>query len=213
MEIRTKRELKFFLAADRIMNGYQPTRNLRTWFHENLFVGSANIIVIRYLRHLRKYAYYYNTQSTSIWNKSMMVLEHMFLSKYAIKTGFSIGANSLDYGIVIPHHGTIVVNQDSRVGPFSVLHTCTCIAGGGKVVGEGFYLSTGSQLIGEFTIGNNMSVAAHSLVNKGCNDNVLLAGSPAVLKKENYQPWYIRDGKRFEDRVNAVRKLKLEMFL
>lgn len=141
----------------------------------------------------------------------MMVYERYKLSKLAIKCGFSIGPNSLDYGVVIPHYGTIVVNEDSRIGPFSVLHTCTCVAGGGKEIGEGFYLSSGSQLVGEFSLGDNVTVAAHSLVNKDSGSNVLLAGAPAVVKKEEYHSWYERDGQAYVNRVKAVKKLNNEL--
>ena len=178
---------------------------------ETIAIGGAKVIVIKYLRHLRRYAYFKNTSNLSLWHKFMMVYEHHRLARYAIKTGFSIGQNSLDYGVVIPHYGTIVVNGDAKIGPFAVLHTSTCVAGGGKIIGEGFYLSSGSQLVGEMTIGNNVTVAAHSLVNKSFGDNVLLAGSPSIVKREGNISWYERDGQRFVDRVSLVKKLKMEM--
>lgn len=56
-----------------------------------------------------------------------------------------------------------------------------------------------------------MTVAAHSLVNKGADSNVLIAGTPASVKKESYPSWYERDGQSFENRVKAVLKLKEEM--
>lgn len=195
--IQTRRELAFFIAADRIMNGYPAKKTILSFFKETFAIGGAKVVVIGYLRHLRRYAYYYNTNKRSLWHKIMMVYEHQRLAKYAIKTGFSIGPNSLDYGVVIPHYGTIVINEASHIGPFAVLHTATCIAGGGKFIGEGFYLSSGSQLVGEFNIGDNVTIAAHSLVNKSFGDNVLIAGSPATVKKEEYSSWYVRDGERF----------------
>lgn len=169
-------------------------------------------MILKYLSRLRKFAYYKNTHSKTLSiNSLMLVHERYRLSKLAIKCGFSIGPNSLEYGAVIPHYGTIVVNENSHIGPFSVLHTCTCVAGGGKEIGEGFYLSSGSQLVGEFTIGDNVTVAAHSLVNKGADSNVLLAGLPAEVKKELYPSWYERDGQAYVNRVKAVLKLKEEM--
>lgn len=163
--IKTRKELAFYIAADRIMNGYQPERNLICRIRETLAVGGAKVIVIKYLRHLRRYAYYYNTSSQSVIHKVMALYEHYRLAKYAIKTSFSIGQNALDYGVVIPHYGTIVVNETAQIGPFAVLHTSTCVAGGGKIIGEGFYLSSGSQLVGEIILGDNVTIAAHSLVN------------------------------------------------
>lgn len=205
--IQSRRELSFNIEADRIMNGYPAKKSLVSFFKETFAIGGAKVIVIKYLRHLRRYAYYYNTSKQSLWHKIMMVYEHHRLAKYAIRTGFSIGQNSLDYGVTIPHYGTIVINEASHIGPFAVIHTSNCIAGG-KNIGEGFYLSSGSQLVGEFDIGDNVTVAAHSLVNKSFGNNVLIAGSPAAVKKEDYYSWYVRDGKSFVERVGRVKKLK-----
>ncbi len=208
--IRCRKELAFYIAADRVMNGYPPKRNLLTRLNESFVIGGTKTVVIKYLYHMRRYAYFYNTKDYSLWNKIMMVYEHYRLGKLAIKTGFSIGQNALGYGVVIPHYGTIVVNEDARIGPLAVLHTSTCIAGGGKNIGEAFYLSAGSQLVGEMTIGNNVTVAAHSLVNSSCGDNSLLVGSPAFVKSDEYVSWYVRDGERFTKRVEQVKKLKKE---
>lgn len=209
--IQSKKELDFFIAADRIMNGYHPKRTLYARMKETMAINGARVVVIKYLRHLRRYAYFYNTRSKSLWNKIMMIYEHQRLGRYAIKTGFSIGQNALDYGVVIPHYGTIVVNENAQIGPFAVLHTSTCIAGGGKRIGECFYLSAGSQLVGELSLGNHVTVAAHSLVNKSFGDNVLLVGCPAIAKKENYDSWYVRDGQSFIERVERVKQLKMKL--
>ena len=108
--IQTKKDLRFYIAADRIMNGYKPYRNLSSLLKETLAIGGSKTIIIKYLLHLRRYAYYYNTNRHSLWYNFLMVYEHWRLSKYAIKAGFSIGQNALEYGVVIPHYGTIVVN-------------------------------------------------------------------------------------------------------
>ena len=145
--IKTKNELSFYIAADRIMNGYRPKRNLIDRLKETLAIGGANTIVIKYLRHLRKYAYYYNTRNQSVLHMIMAVYEHYQLAKYALKTGMTIGQNALSYGVVIPHYGTIVINEKAKIGPFAVIHTSTCVAGGGQISRRGilsfFRLSTG----------------------------------------------------------------------
>lgn len=58
-----------------------------------------------------------------------------------------------------------------------------------------------------------MTVAAHSLVNKSFGDNILLAGSPAIVKRDNYDPWFVRDGNEYIERVEQVKKLKKDMGL
>lgn len=206
--IKSKKELKLYIMADRVMNGYPEKPTFLGRIKESLCIGGGNVLIIKYLLHLRKYAYFRNTHKSVLsFNTVLMFIERYKYESYALKLGFSIGYNSLGYGVVIPHYGTIVVNGASYIGPFSVLHTCTCVAGGGKTIGEGFYLSTGSQIVGEgYTIGNNVTVASHTLVNRPFTDNVLVAGVPAKCKRENYPKWWERDG---EDYINRVEKVKM----
>ena len=111
-----------------------------------------------------------------------------------MKLGFSIGYNSLGYGAVIPHYGTIVVNGNAHLGNYCVLHTCTCIAGEG-IIGDGLYLATGSIIVYP-KLGDYVSVAANSLVRHSNNESyTLMAGSPAVVIRRNYPKWYDRDGR------------------
>lgn len=99
------------------------------------------------------------------------------------------------------------MNGDARVGNFAVLHTCTCIAGR-KTIGDYFYLSAGSQVTGDITLGDGVSVSAHSLVNKSSESHVLLAGAPAQVKKANYPLWVERDGETFMAREKRVKELQ-----
>jgi serine acetyltransferase len=48
-----------------------------------------------------------------------------------------------------------------------------------------------------------------SLVNKDVVSNVVVAGSPANIKKTDYSIWYVRDER--DDRVKAVKQLKIQM--
>ena len=138
------------------------------------------------------------------------ILYYKWLHKYnrlSLKLGFSIGIEVFGYGLVIPHKGTIVVGGSNRIGNFAVLHTSTCITDNGKVIGDSLYLSTGAIITSKVHLGKNVSIAANSVVNKDCADNVLLAGTPAISKKES-SPWYIRDGVRFEERVKKIEELR-----
>lgn len=53
-----------------------------------------------------------------------------------------------------------------------------------KNIGDGLYLSTGSQIVGNVKIGDNVTVATHSLVLSDCVANTLVAGSPSIVKKK-----------------------------
>lgn len=136
------------------------------------------------------------------------------MDKLGVRLGFSIGTNSLGYGVVIPHYGTIVINENAKIGNFAVLHTCTCVAGGDKIIGDGLYLSTGSQIVGPVKLGDGVTIAAHSLVNKSFKGNTLIAGSPSVIKKENYPAWYEseRDKERFSVYISQIKKIRKEIY-
>lgn len=210
--IQSKRDLKFYIAADRIMNGFPERKSLKEIL-VNWIDRPVSGLILRYLRAMRYYSYYKNTVKRKFSTKMLLMLVwHRRWNKMSLKLGYSIGPNSLGYGVVLPHHGTIVVNENAQIGNFSVLHTSTCIAGGEKQIGDFFYMSSGSQVVGSLVLGDNVSVAAHSLVNKSFGDNVLLVGTPADVKKKDYQAWYIRDGEKYMERVNRVLKLKKEIY-
>lgn len=133
--------------------------------------------------------------------------------KISKKLGFSIGSDVFGYGLVIPHYGTIVVGGNNKCGNYCVLHTSTCITGNGKTIGDALYLSTGAKITSKITLGDNISVGANSVVNKSLPEgNVMIAGAPAKVIKPA-EPWYIRDGKSFTDKVKAIEELRTKMKL
>lgn len=209
MNIETRKDCDFFIAADRIMNGLpehkSPMECLRNFIDKPIEGG----LIMEYLRALRKYAYHRNTFKNKISFKAVkMLFWHRRLNVLSLKLGFHIGPDTLGYGVVLPHHGTIVINHDVRVGNFAVMHTSTCIAGGDKIIGDYFYLSTGSQIVGKLNLGDGVTVAAHSLVNDSFGSNILLAGSPAVVKRVDYPIWTDRGGGKYGQRVEKVLKLR-----
>lgn len=132
--------------------------------------------------------------------------------KLGIKLGFSIGTESLGYGAIIPHYGTIVVGGSNRLGNYAVLHTSTCISDNDKLIGDALYLSTGAKITTKVTIGDNVTVGANSVVNKSFGSNILIAGTPAKEIKETIA-WYIRDGESFQKKVHQLEDLKRVMNL
>lgn len=128
-------------------------------------------------------------------------------TRLALKLGFSLSTKCFGYGLVIPHYGTIVIGNTNRIGNYCVLHTSTCVVSRASEIGDGFYLSTGAKVSTHVHLGDNVSVAANSVVNKDFGSNILLAGMPAKIKKES-TAWYERDGEIFADRVSRVEELK-----
>ena len=118
--IKTKKELRFYIAADRIMNGAPKHWSVRDFVNG---LVKPNYI-LDYLRHMRCVAYYKQH------NTLLYLWHYWFYHRLGVKLGFSISADSFGYGLVIPHHGTIVISSDVSAGNYCVLHTSTCIGGG-----------------------------------------------------------------------------------
>lgn len=119
--IQSRKDLSFYVAADRIMNGLPEKKSIKK-FVRNYIDRPVGGVIISYLRALRHYAYYKNTTRSMLsWRALPMMYWHRRWNKLSLRLGFSIGANSLGYGVVIPHHGTIVVNQDAIIGNYAVL--------------------------------------------------------------------------------------------
>ncbi|MCX0378906.1 hypothetical protein LI055_04585 [Clostridium perfringens] len=199
--INTKKELKFYIKADLMMN----RGTFDVGFKKRIVNFFSPDYVIHFLKVLRKSEYYYN--------------KNKFLSKYykwkkhklELKLGFSIGSGVFGYGLTIPHYGTIVVGSGNKIGNYCVLHTGICITAGEKQIGNGLYLASGSKLVKDIKLGNNITVGVNSVVNNSfVQNNLLLVGMPAI-KKSNSIEWYLRDGTEYSRRVNMCESLKKQL--
>lgn len=201
--IKTKQELKFFLAADRIMNRGTPRRSLKARIVELIFPD----YIMKYLSALRRCEYY---ASRGGYNLGRIISEYR-LKHLGIKLGFSIARGVFDYGLVVPHYGTVVVGSGNTIGRYAVLHTATCITTGKKIIGDGFYLSTGAKVLKDVQIANNVSVGCNAVVYGDVeSSDSFIAGNPAQPIKKS-EAWYIRDGEEYNRRVAACEDLKTKM--
>lgn len=140
-----------------------------------------------------------------------LIINKIIFFRLSRKLGFSIGFDACDYGLVIPHHGTIVVGNTNRIGPYAVLHTSTCITDTGRKIGKGLSLSTGAKITGGEVLGDHITVAANSVVTRSFPEwNALLVGIPAFKKKE-YPDWYSSLTGEWKRRVDEVENLKTKM--
>lgn len=204
--IRTKAELDFFIKADCMMN--------RGYFNRNIFRTLYEILspdyIMDYLKALRKTNYYrYGGGMSSLFGRFIAIYYQSKVNRIGSKLGFSISERTFDYGLVIPHWGTIVVGGGNSIGKYAVLHTSTCITQGGKLIGDYFYLSTGSIVTGDCNVGNGITIASNSLLNKSISENeALYVGTPCVFKK-SYKVWCLNDPK-YQDRIIKIENLKMK---
>lgn len=204
--IKNKSELEFWIQADCMINHGK--------WKLSMMRRIANIIkgmyIDEYLIAMRKTLYYNHLKTNSnglskmLWG-GVFILWKMLFDRIGVKLGFSIGYKCFSYGLVIPHYGTIVVGGDNRCGRYCVLHTSTCISGehGGKRIGDALYLSSGAKINKPIHLGNNVQIASNSVVNKSFSeDNIVLAGMPATIKKTGNPTWY--QGWEAEKRVAMI---------
>lgn len=199
--IQTRKELKFYIQSDRIMAGYEELPFIQKVKHKLISPP-----ILSYLKHMRCCSFYKHHRGVIC--KLLFTYHFLRYKKLGLKLGFSIGYDAFGYGLHIPHYGTIVVNNDSTIGNYCVLHTSICIGGAGKIIGNGLYVGSGAMIMGAIKLGNGVSVASQSLVNKDfLSDNILLTGTPAYIKK-NSKVWYERDGSLYSERVKRIENLK-----
>lgn len=100
-----------------------------------------------------------------------------------VSCGVIIASNSLlgkhiflNRGVRIGHH--------SRIGDFVTIQPGANIAGKTEI-GDSTYIGMGAVIIERLRIGRESIIAAGAVVTKDVPDHVLVAGNPAVIKKEN----------------------------
>lgn len=139
------------------------------------------------------------------------ILSEYRFKRLGTKLGFSIGRNVFDYGLVIPHYGTVVAGAGNSIGKYAVLHTATCITSGKKVIGDGFYMSTGAKVLKNVKIADNVSVGCNAVVYKDVEDSgMFVAGNPAQPIKKS-EAWYVRDGEEYRRRVELCEEYRKKM--
>ena len=204
--ISSKKELKFYIMADMMMNRGKFQWSLRDRI-KHIFLPDY---IMRYLKSMRYYAYYSNKQHFTPPHLFLKAYHGFRFRKRGIKLGFSIGANTLGYGVVMPHYGTIVVGASNHIGNYAVIHTSTCISDNSKVIGNDLYLATGAKMTSMLTLGDNVSVGANSVVNKSFGSDCMIAGAPAKRIKDA-EAWFVRDGEFYANKVKTIEELKAKM--
>lgn len=172
--IASKKDYLFYLEADKIALGKQGTKP-RLLSDE----------IWTYQRLLRKIEYYQNCKKSFIWKPYYDFLYFKF-HIMSILTGFIIPPNVFGPGLSIGHVGTIVVNENARVGANCRIHAMVYIATKAgysdktPTIGNNVYIGPGAKLFGEIYIADGIAIGANSVVNKSFFEpNITIAGVPA----------------------------------
>ena len=178
--IKNRKELKEYLSADMLANNVD-----RKTFRG--FIDYHFNPRIKFIRNLRFYEYWSN-KSGNVINKMITLYYYYKHKKLSYKLGYTIYKNNFGKGLFLGHYGTLVVNKDARIGENCRIHVSVNIGGyngGVPVIGNNVYIGPGAKIFGPITIGDNVIIGANAVVNKSFPDNVIVAGVPAKIIKNN----------------------------
>lgn len=178
--IENKNDLKEYLIADR--NALRITRNRPKFFGDEIW---------KFEICLRKLEYYTNVKKKKI----LYLITKYRYHKLSVKCNFYIPVNVFDKGLSIGHIGPIIINDYAKIGKNCRVHVGVNIGAtlnkpkDAPIIGNNCYIGPGAKIYGKIKIGNNVAIGANAVVNKDFDDNVMIAGIPAVVKNNtgNYR--------------------------
>lgn len=184
--IKTKTELKQYIREDGVRNGI--VNNLK--YYVQLVYGSENAHVYRYLRALRFLEYCSNT-SSFFYGKLLRPFVRYRYRRLGLRYNMAIQINCVGYGLRVMHiagGGGAIINCKS-MGNYCGVNSGVIIGTDGgedkkPVIGNHVAFGPGAKAFGSISIGNNVFVAANSVVTKNVPDNCIVGGVPARFIKE-----------------------------
>lgn len=176
--IITKEDLKIWLETEKKF--YKPRL-------ADTLLQRQNAFIYKYFYHLRNAEYRINKRQHNILDKILKGYHTYRMRRLSYKLGFQIGLNTCGPGVIIYHFGHIIINGKARIGKNLCIYPGVTIGqnenGSAPIIGDNCFLGLGSKILGNVQIGNNVIVAANSVVTKDIPDNCFVAGVPARIIK------------------------------
>lgn len=135
-----------------------------------------------YQRRLRRVEYLI-TKKGKHW-RALYVVARLLLARSSVQLGISIPPGVFGRGLSIAHYGSIVVNDEARVGKYCRIHSATNIGVSGTsapVLGDYVYIGPGAVIYGAVTLGDHMVVGANAVVQRSFANPATLGGAPAKV--------------------------------
>ena len=130
---------------------------------------------------LRVYEYVTNTKK----NVFIRLLVKLIFDRKSRNLGFTIPINVFGEGLSIAHYGTIVVNNNSKIGKNCRIHVCVNIGSkpgsqAAPILGDNCYIGPGVKIYGGISLADGTIIGANSVVNKSVFEkDVTVVGIPA----------------------------------
>ncbi len=135
----------------------------------------------------------------SILKKMLMSLFYIWQKAVEILTGISIPASTkIGHSFYIGHFGGIIINSNAVIGNDCNISQGVTIGVSGRgdqrgvpIIGDRVYMGANAVLAGKITIGNDVVIAANSLIIQDVESGITVAGVPAVKISSNNSADYI----------------------
>lgn len=184
--IKTKQDLKFYIAEDAKRNGcYGFFRYVAL-----LLMGYESACAFRYIKCMRKCEYHLNNAKNSIWHKAWSIYYKLKLSRLGMRYNIRIRPNTCGYGLRLMHlsgGGGILLNIKSA-GNYCGFNAGVLLgnidnADNRPILGDYVAFGPGAKAFGKLHIGNNVFVAPNAVVTKDVPENAIVGGIPAKILK------------------------------
>ncbi len=178
-KIESREDYLLFLEADKYALGLNTDS-----FKEKIKRFFFPHYVWNFQKTLRKAEYYKNCKR-GLLSKIIFACTMKRYYMLSVKLGFDIPLNTFGPGLSIPHHGTIVVNHNAKIGANCRLHVCTNIGASAGIdkaptIGDNCYIGPGAKIYGDISIADNTIIAANAAVGRSFEESgISIAGVPA----------------------------------
>ena len=158
--IKSKEDLKYYLEQDAKM--LSRPKNKPRLIHDDMW---------KYQILMRKCEYYMNCKHDLLSKIWLKFLKYRY-SRIARIRGFEIPFNTFGPGLAIAHCGSIIVNNNARIGKNCRIHEGTTIGTNGfgskeaPMIGDNVFIATGAKVIGGVKIADNVVIGANAVVVK-----------------------------------------------
>lgn len=117
----------------------------------------------------------------------LVLYQIFFLLPLKLLTGIEIYPETrIDSGFYIEHYGGIFIAPSAVIGRNCTIFQGVTVGadlGGQKAgsIGNNVIIGAGAKIIGDIVVGNNVVIGANAVVLKDVEENVVVAGVPAVV--------------------------------
>lgn len=139
-----------------------------------------------------KFTFFFRKLKVTKKYTPLWFLYKFFYTRYFVKYGFQIPSSAvIGKGLYMPHFGNIIINNATIIGEnCTIAHSITIgktdrgARKGVPKIGNFVWIGTGSVLVGNITIGDNVLIAPNSFINFDIPSNSLFVAGKIIPKSD-----------------------------